>query len=108
MAVGAHTQGFGAELPTLIPGSARVMGSHVLLYRSLLGCHHPAPALPGLKPQPCSVLSWPSCPRGRRGSVVPAAASWERGDSLPSSGWLLSCLLQSSAAWEEKRSRNPE
>lgn len=43
MAVGAQTQGFGAELPTLIPGSARVMGSHVLLYRCLGATTLPQP-----------------------------------------------------------------
>lgn len=28
----------------------------------LLGCHHPAPALPGLKPQPCPALSCQAAP----------------------------------------------
>lgn len=33
VAVGVQTQGLGAELHALIPGTARAMGTHVLLYR---------------------------------------------------------------------------
>lgn len=107
MAVGVQTQALGAELPALVPGTARAMGTHLLLYRCSSATTLPQPCQAGATTVPCALLS--SCPRGRRGSVVPAAAPWERRDSMPSSpGWLLPCLLQSSPAWEGKRSRNPE
>lgn len=43
VAVGAQTQGLGAELPTLIPGNACAMGTHVLLYRCLGAITLPQP-----------------------------------------------------------------
>lgn len=99
VAVGVQTQALGAELPALVLGTARAMGTHLLLYRCSGATTLPQPCQAEATTVPCAFLS--SCPRGRRGSVVPAAAPEREGTPCPphQDG---SCLACSKAALHGK------